>query len=212
MIFIRFYFHAFKCPIHSTDVTKLKSFVASASTVSHTHTTVLQLSGLCPGHPGWVGTRRNIHPLTLIVVISHPLSASLSVTIHGILPVQFTCLIVFFHNPSPSFLWSISWPGTLNFILHTFLYPIIVFYSQHLPISSHLFCCSTKIMSSNPSLSLDPLLGNLSCSLTSHIRLTILISAKWSATSFSFLTDQVSLPCNILLCTQLLYSLLPTIN
>ena len=28
-----------------------------------THTTVLRLSGICPGKPGWAGTRRNIHPL-----------------------------------------------------------------------------------------------------------------------------------------------------
>jgi len=32
---------------------------------------------------------------------------------------------------SPSFLWSASWPGTLHFILHTFLHPIIVIFSQH---------------------------------------------------------------------------------
>jgi len=36
--------------------------------------------------------------------------------IHGILPVQSTCLTIFFHNLSPSFLWSASWPGTLHFI------------------------------------------------------------------------------------------------
>jgi len=45
-----------------------------------------------------------------------------------------------------------------------------------------------------------------------YIHLTILISACWSATSFSFLTCQVSLPCNILLCIQLLYNLPLTIN
>jgi len=28
-----------------------------------THTTVLRLCGICPGKPGWAGTRRNIHPL-----------------------------------------------------------------------------------------------------------------------------------------------------
>jgi len=39
------------------------------------------------------------------------------------------------------------------------------------------------------------LLGTLSFTLTSHIHLTILISARWSATSFSFLTGQVLLPC-----------------
>jgi len=59
-----------------------------------------------------------------------------SVMIYGILPAQFTCLTVFFHNLSPSFLWSTCWPGTLNFILHTFLHPIIVFFSQHMPIPS----------------------------------------------------------------------------
>jgi len=52
----------------------------------------------------------------------------------------------------------------------------------------------------------------LSFSLMPHIHLTILISAHWSATSSSFLTGQVSLPCNILLCTQLLYNLPLTIN
>jgi len=59
-----------------------------------------------------------------------------SITIHGILPVQFACLTVFFHNLSPSFLRSTSWPGTLHFILHTFLHRIIVFCSQHMPIPS----------------------------------------------------------------------------
>ena len=73
------------------------------------------------------------------------------------------------------FFWSTSWPGTLHFILHTFLHPIIVFFSQHMPIPYHhnLFCCSSMIMSSNPSLSLNPLLGTLSCSLTPQIHLTI---------------------------------------
>jgi len=57
-------------------------------------------------------------------------------TMYGILPVQSTCLTIFFHNLSPSFLCSTSWPGTLHFILHTFLHPIIVFFSQHMPIPS----------------------------------------------------------------------------
>jgi len=43
---------------------------------AHTHTTILRLSGFCPGQPRRASTRRNIHPLTHIVVISHPLSAS----------------------------------------------------------------------------------------------------------------------------------------
>jgi len=75
------------------------------------------------------------------------------------------------------------------------------------PYHCNLFCCSINIISSIPSLSLNSLLGTLSLTLTLHIHLTILISARWSAASFSFLTGQVSLPCSILLCTQLLYSL-----
>ena len=59
-----------------------------------------------------------------------------SITIHGIFPVQFICLLVFYHNLSPSFFWSISWPGTPHFILHTFLHQIIVFFSQHMPVPS----------------------------------------------------------------------------
>ena len=57
-----------------------------------------------------------------------------SFTIHDIQPVQFTYLIVFFHNLCPSILWSTAWPGTLNFILYAFLHPVIVFFLQHVPI------------------------------------------------------------------------------
>jgi len=57
-----------------------------------------------------------------------------STMIHSILPVQSTYLTIIFHNLSPSYLWSTSWPSTLHFILHTFLHPIIVFFSQHKPI------------------------------------------------------------------------------
>jgi len=79
-----------------------------------------------------------------------------STTIYCILPVQFMCLTILLHKLSPSSLWSTSWFGTLHFILHTFLHPFIVFLLQHMPIAPYqcnLFCCSTKIMSSNPSLS-----------------------------------------------------------
>jgi len=57
-----------------------------------------------------------------------------STTIHSILPVQFTCLTVYLHNLSPSPLWSATRSGTLHFVLHTFLHPVIVFFSQQMPI------------------------------------------------------------------------------
>jgi len=57
--------------------------------------------------------------------------------------------------------------------LHT---PYVHFFTQSLssfhstcPYNRNLFCCSTESMSSNPSLSLNPLLGTLSCSFTPHI-------------------------------------------
>jgi len=48
----------------------------STHTNAHTQTTILRLYGLCPGQTGWAGTRRNIHPLTPIVVNNRLLSTS----------------------------------------------------------------------------------------------------------------------------------------
>jgi len=45
-------------------------------THKHTHTTILQLSGFYLVEPRWAGTRRNIHPLTSVVIVTHALSTS----------------------------------------------------------------------------------------------------------------------------------------
>jgi len=76
-----------------------------------------------PGEPVPEETFTHSHLLwsSIIPYLLHP-----STTIHGILLVQSMCLTVFFHNLSPSFLWSTSWPGILHFILRTFLHPIII--------------------------------------------------------------------------------------
>jgi len=84
-------------------------------TTQYTHTQPFYGSGFCLGQPVWAGTRRNIHPLTPNWSSIIPYLFPLPITIHGIFPVQFTCLTVFFHNRSPSFIWSTSWPGTLHF-------------------------------------------------------------------------------------------------
>jgi len=86
---------------------------------TYIHTTVLRLPRFCQGQPKWAGTRMNITHSHLswssvVPYLLHP-----SITVHDILPVQFMCLAVFFHNLSPSFLWSTSWPGTLHFMYHT---------------------------------------------------------------------------------------------
>jgi len=113
-----------------------------------------------------------------------------STTIHSILPAQTACLAIFLHNLCPCRLWSTSSSEALHLIFAV----VSTLY--------HLFL----VFLSTPYL-------ELSFTLTLHIHLTILISARWSATSFSFLTGQVSLPCSmILLRTQLLYSLPLLIN
>ena len=105
---------------------------------------------------------------------------------------------------------------------YSLVFPLVLNPQLHAPyISSpshrHLFathdrtsaaCSAAKPMLCHlPLVSLSaPYLG-VSFSLTPHIHLTILISACRSATTFSFLTGQVSLPCNMLLLTQLLYNL-----
>jgi len=68
-----------------------------------THTTILRLFGFCPRQPGWAGTRRNIHPLTPIMVIKYPYLLPPSTTIHGILHIQSMHFTVFFYNLSPVF-------------------------------------------------------------------------------------------------------------
>jgi len=68
----------------------------------------------------------------IVPYLLHP-----SITIHGILPVQSGYAPdSLFPQSLLSFLWSASWPGTIHSILHTFLHPIIVFFSQHMPIPS----------------------------------------------------------------------------
>jgi len=57
-----------------------------------------------------------------------------STTIHSILSVQIVCSAIFLHNLSPRPFWSASWSGALHLIFHTFLHPITVFFSQHMPI------------------------------------------------------------------------------
>ena len=161
----------------------------------------------CPGQPGWASTKRNIHPLTPIMVINHPLSASSIYynTWHTLGSI---------YGPDSLFPQSLS-KFSLVYLLawHPPLHTRYISSPNHcLLFAAHAHTIATRF-AVVPRLchlilvSLNPLRGTLSCSLTVHIHLSILISAHWSASSFSFLMVQVSLPCNTLLCTQWLYSL-----
>jgi len=75
-------------------------------TVSHTHTHNTQ-----PFYGSVEFVRENPgEPVPEETFTHYQLSPSS--TIHGILPIQSTCSTVFFHNLSPSFLWSTSWPDS----------------------------------------------------------------------------------------------------
>ena len=128
--------------------------------------------------------KKNIHSLTPILIINHPWSASFIYCDPWHPPCSIYVLTVFLHYLCPNPLWSTSWFGTLHFILHTFLHLSLSFLCSTCPYHHNLFCCSSEITSSNPSLSLNSLLGTLSFTLMPHIHLTILISA--CATSLSY--------------------------
>ena len=72
-------------------------------------------------------------------------------------------------------------PST-SYSIHFFTQSVFSFHNI-CPYHRNLFCCSINIISSIPSLCLNSLLGTLSFTLTLHIHLTILISARWSAIS-----------------------------
>jgi len=73
---------------------------------------------------------------------------------------QFTCLTVFFPQSLSKF--------SLVYLLacHPHFTQSLSSFHSTCPYDHNLFCCSTEIMSSNPSLSLNPLLGTLSCAVT----------------------------------------------
>jgi len=121
-----------------TQVVLLKRLDGKLRNYTHTHTTHNRFTALwnLSGTTRVSQHQKKHSPTTLIMVINHPYLLSPSTTTHGILRIQSTCSTVFFHNLCPSFLWSTYWPGTLHFILDTFLHPIIVLFSQHMPIPS----------------------------------------------------------------------------
>ena len=94
-----------------------------------------------------------------------------SIMIHGILSVQFTCLTVFFTISHQVFFGlPLGLAPSTSYSIYFFTQSLSSFRST-CPHHRSLFCCSTEIMSSKPSLPLNSLLGTLSCSLTPHIHL-----------------------------------------
>jgi len=113
----------------------------------HTTTTVLRPFGRdYPGEP--VPEETLTHPPSRSSSNLYQLLPS--TMIHSILLVQNPCLAIFLHNLFPCPLWSTSWSGALHLIFHTFLHPISVLFSQHIPIPLQPVL-HIKIISSIPS-------------------------------------------------------------
>jgi len=124
-----------------------------------------------------------------------------STTIHGFLPIQITCVTVY-STISLQVFFALPL-GLAPSTLHT---PYISSPNHCLLFAAHAHTIATCFAT-------VPRLCHLILVSLSTLYLEFyLVAAVWSATSFSFLTGQVSLLCNILLRTQLLYNLPLTVN
>ena len=147
---------------------------------------------LCPGLPGWAGSRRNIHPVTLLLLINHPYQLPPSTTNHSIIPAQSTCLQslcttsnhVLFGLP-------LGMEPTTSYSIHFFAQSLSSFHNT-CPYHRNLFCCSTDIMSTIPSLSLSSLTDTLIITLVLFIFTLMPLFSMLSFHSFSLLIKSSS--------------------
>jgi len=163
------------CILRLAISTRVLCKECSLHTHTHTHN---RLRAFGPGQPGKAGTRRNTHPLTPILIIGHPLSSS------SIYNDQWHPFCSFYVLDSPL----VQPLSTSSLVFLLVLDPKLHTQYTSSPDHHHLFAahahtnaaCSAAI----PMLchlylvSLNSLLGSLSFSLTTHIHLTILISAR----------------------------------
>ena len=178
-------------PFNQNNTEKLTITITHARTRvrthTHTHThTHNRLTAFVPGQPGYAGTRRNTHPLTPILIIGHPLSSS------SIYNDQWHPLCSFYVLDSPLVQplsrSSLVFLLVLDPQLHT---PYISSPNHHLLFAAHAHtnaACSAAI----------PML----C----HLYLVSLSTDHYNSCSLKC-HHVFSLPCNMLLLTQLLYNL-----
>jgi len=83
------------------------------------------------------------------------------IMIHGILPVEFTCLTIFFAQPlSKSSVLPLGLEPSTLYSIHFFTQSSSSFCDTY-PYHHNLFCCSTENMSTIPSLSLNSSLNSI---------------------------------------------------
>ena len=96
------------------------------------------LTALCPGLPRWAGTRRNIHPLTPILIIRHPISTS-SIYYNPQHPPCSSC-VPDSPFPQPLFRSSLVFTLVWDLRLHT---PCISLPNRHLFFTTHAHTIAT---------------------------------------------------------------------
>jgi len=115
----------------------------------HTHTHIQPFYGSVdfvrdnPGEPVPEETFTHSHLSwsSIVPYLLHP-----SNMIHGILPVQFTCLTVFFHNLSPSFFGlPLSLAPSTSYSIHFFT-QLLSSFRNTCPYHCSLFCYCTEVM------------------------------------------------------------------
>jgi len=150
---------------------------ASATQCGHKNYYYNRFTALCPGLHRWASTHHPDHHPTFISFFHLPRSIASSLfKLHAWQSFCTTSLHVLFGLP-------LCLEPFTSYSKH-FLTQSVSSFRSTCPYHYNLFCCSTKIISSIPSLSLNSLLGTLSFTLTLHIHLTILISARWSEQSW----------------------------
>jgi len=140
--------------------------MTTTTTATATTTTILQLPGFCPVLPERAGTKK-VKPKPTWINWSKWLWEAVSSAYSGInlrawQSFSTISFQVFFGLP-------LGLAPSTSHSTHFFTQSLSAFQST-CPYHRNLFCCSVKIMSSNPSLSLNPSLGTLSCSLMPHIQ------------------------------------------
>jgi len=119
-------------------------------------TVILHHSRFCLGQPEWAHTRRNIHPLTPVMVINHPYLLPPSTMIHGILLVQFAQIWQIFPQSLSKFslVYFLAWHPPLHTPYISLTNYCLLFAAHaHTITTCFQVCSSTEVMSYNPSLS-----------------------------------------------------------
>ena len=136
---------------------------------------------LCQGLPGWSGTRRNIHLPTILIIIQS-LSASSSTMIDSLPCSNYMFGNLCEHVSTSSLAYLLVWSPPSHIPYISSPNPCLLF-GTHAHTIATCFAVVPRLYHLFLILLSVPYLG-LSFTLTLHIYLTILISARWSATSF----------------------------